>query len=138
MKRNSPISVLLVEDHVRVSQAIARFLQEKGQIEISAIARSGEEALEKLPHLSVDLALIDVSLPNMSGIDLMMILHKEYPDLPCLMLSGHLANSYVTRSLTAGARGYILKGNSTAILEGIQRVLDGEIYLSEELHYLQD
>lgn len=133
--RPRPISILLVEDHLRVGLAITRFLEERGHFQVSAIAQTGEEALEKLSHLSVDLVLIDVNLPKMSGIDLVIVLQKKYPDLPCLMLSGHTASSYVARSLRVGAKGYVLKGNSAAILEGIERVLNGEVYLSEELNY---
>jgi len=76
---------------------------------------------------------VDVSLPDMSGIDFVAALQKDYPHLPCLMLSGHTSAQYVERSLAAGARGYVIKDNFNGILEGIERVLQGEIYISEEL-----
>jgi DNA-binding NarL/FixJ family response regulator len=86
-----------------------------------------------LEVITVDLALVDLSLPRMSGIDLVQRLQQENSRLPCLMLSGHLDSLYVRRSLHAGARGYVLKGDSEAILEGIRKVMKGEIYLSPEL-----
>lgn len=138
MKKNENISILLVEDHARVGLAISRFLEEKGAFKVAEIVRTAEEALERLPNLDIDLVLIDVSLPFMSGIDLVTKLQKEYPSLPCLMLSGHMASSYVTRSLRAGAKGYVLKGNSAAILEGVRQVMDGKIYLSEELNFQKE
>ena len=67
---------------------------------------------------------------------LVKIVHEEFPDLPCVMLSGHLSAQYAQRALEAGARGYLIKDNPIGILSGIQRVLKGEIYLSEELRGL--
>lgn len=126
-------SIFLVEDHAIFAQALLRVLRERGQLEVVDIARSAEEAVEKLPHLSVDLVLVDVSLPRRSGISLVLVLHERYPDLPCVMLSGHLSPHYARRSLEAGARGYLIKDRAEEILQGIRRVLQGEIYVSEEV-----
>jgi DNA-binding NarL/FixJ family response regulator len=70
----------------------------------------------------------------MNGINLVGMIRDQYPNLPCLMLSGHALAHYKNRALDAGARGYILKDNAKAIIEGIRRVLRGEIYVSKELH----
>jgi DNA-binding NarL/FixJ family response regulator len=126
-------SILLVEDHPIFAKALVRVLQEKGQLEISAVAGSAEEALEILPDLVVDLVLVDVSLPDKSGISLVLVLHEKYPKLPCVMLSGHVSQHYARSSLAAGARGYLVKDHAEEILDGIQRVLQGEIYVSEEV-----
>ncbi len=126
-------SILLVEDHAIVAKALTRVLHERGNLDVVAIAESGEKALEKLQNLKVDLALVDVSLPNMSGIELVAEIQNKYPSLPCLMLSGHMSAHYVRRSLDAGARGYVIKDNVAGILEGIQQVLKGEMYVSNEL-----
>ncbi len=77
--------------------------------------------------------LVDVSLPQMNGIELVAVLHTMYPELPCLMLSGHHAAHYVTRALEAGAWGYVLKDNPNEIIEGIERVLEGKIYVCKRL-----
>ena len=129
-------SILLVEDHAIFAQALLRMLRDKGQLDVIAVAKSAEEALEKLPALDVDLVLVDVSLPKRSGISLVVVLHEKYPDLLCVMLSGHLSPHYARRSLDAGARGYLIKDDGAGILKGIQRVLQGEIYVSEELRTL--
>lgn len=126
-------SILLVEDHAIFAQALLRMLQERGHLEISAVATSAEEALEKIPDLEVDLVLVDVSLPQRSGISLVIALHAKYPELPCVMLSGHASQHYARSSLAAGARGYLVKDHANEILEGIERVLQGEIYVSEEV-----
>lgn len=127
------ISILLVEDHAIFAQAILRVLQEKGHMEVVAVAESAEEALEKVSDLDLDLILVDVSLPMKSGISLVLLLHERYPELPCVMLSGHLSQHYARSSLAAGARGYLIKDHANEILEGIERVLQGEIYVSEEV-----
>jgi DNA-binding NarL/FixJ family response regulator len=122
--------IVLIQDHMLFAQVLRRLLTRQIDLEIVDIIQSGEEALRKLPALKVDLALIDVSLPAMSGIDVVRQIHAEIPDLRCLMLSGHLTPKYVKHSLEAGAFGYVLKDDVNGILEGIRRALDGEIYLS--------
>ncbi len=126
-------SIFLVEDHAIFAQSLLRVLREKGHLEVVAVAVSAEEALEKIPELDVDLVLVDVSLPKRSGISLVFLLHEKYPELPCVMLSGHLSPHYVRTSLEAGARGYLVKDRADGILTGIRHVLKGEIYVSEEL-----
>ncbi len=126
-------SLLLVEDHPIVAKTLSRILEQKGNLHVAAVASTAEEALTKIPAVNPDLALVDVSLPKMSGIELAAVLHEKFPGLPCLILTGHVSQHYVQLSLEAGARGYVIKDNVMGILEGIQHVLKGEIYISEEL-----
>jgi DNA-binding NarL/FixJ family response regulator len=126
-------SILVIEDHVVFGKALVRLLTEKANVQIVDVVRSAEEALDKLPNLHVDLALIDVSLPTINGIQLVGMIHRQFPNLLCLMLSGHLTPFYVKRSLEAGARGYVLKDDIPGVLEGVERVLEGEIYISSAL-----
>jgi len=126
-------SILLVEDHAAFANALLNILNKNGNMNVVAVADSAEKALEQLPELHVDLVLVDVSLPHMSGINLVAALHEKYPDLPCVMLSGHMSSQYARRALDAGARGYLLKDNPAGILTGIQHIVKGEIYVSEEL-----
>lgn len=135
------ISILIVEDHGTVAQMIARFVERYIDVSTTEIVMSAEAALEYLAALDhnpgdaslPDLALIDVSLPGMSGIDLVGKLKAVYPDIRCLMLSGHKEPAYVRRSLELGARGYVAKGNPPAIVEGVKRVMEGKIYVSEDV-----
>ena len=126
-------SILIIEDHMSFANAIERLLAGNPDLEIVDIVQSGEEALKKLPELKVDLVLVDVSLPTMNGIDLVQQIRTEFPHIRCLMLSGHMTPKYVKRSLEVGASGYILKDDVNGILEGIQRALDGGIYVSQAL-----
>ena len=126
-------SILVIEDHLVFAKALVRLLTEQANVEVVGVVGTGEEALARLPHLDVDLILIDVSLPTMNGIQVMSLIHEQFPKLLCMMLSGHLTPFYVQRSLEAGARGYVLKDDIAGVLEGVQRVLDGEIYISSAL-----
>ena len=127
------LSILLVENNTIFANVLTRLVNRAGNLQVTQFAETAESALQHLTEQKFDLALVDVSLPLMSGISFVALVHKAYPDLPCLMISGHMVQLYVKRSLEAGARGYVLKDNSAGILEGIQHVLDGEIYLSQEL-----
>ena len=126
-------SILVVEDHLLFADSIQRLLDKQTGLEIVDVVQSGEEALKKLPELKVDLVLVDVSLPAMNGIDLVQQIRSEFPQIRCLILSGHMIQSYVKRSLDAGAHGYVLKDDMNGILEGIRRALNGEIYVSSAL-----
>lgn len=126
-------SILLVEDHKLVAQVLSNILRQRGGYDVVAVLRSGEEALSLLSGFQVDLILVDVSLPGMSGIDFVQMVRERHPDVPCLMISGHAASRYVNKSLEAGARGYVLKDDMEGIVEGVQRVLEGGTYLSKQL-----
>jgi len=126
-------SILLVEDHKMLAEALANILRWKGQFEVVEIVGTAAEALERLPELQVDLVLVDIFLPRGNGIDLVEKINEEYPLLPCLMLSAHTADRYVRRSLEAGARGYVVKDDIEDVIEGIRHVLDGGIYLSKQV-----
>lgn len=129
----STISILLVEDHAVFATALLRVLSGNPNLNVVSTVQSAEKALEELLNLQVDLVLTDVSLPHMNGIDLVKELRLKYPRLPCAVLSGHLAVDYVQRALDAGANGYMVKDNPAGILEGIQHILNGEVYVSKEV-----
>jgi DNA-binding NarL/FixJ family response regulator len=129
-------SILLVEDHKIMAETLVHILNTKGNFKVADVAESAEDALDWLSERQfdhqVDLALVDVVLPSISGIELVSMIHQKYPDLPCLMISGRSAGQYVKCSLAAGARGYVLK-DDLHVMKGIQRVLEGGTYLSRQL-----
>lgn len=129
-------SILLVEDHPGFAKALLNMLAQNPDLNIVAVAESAEAALSRLragKGINIDLILVDYSLPDMNGIDLLETLHREYPNLPCAMISGHLSLQHARRALEAGARGYMIKDDPLGILKGIQHILNGELYVSEEL-----
>ncbi len=125
-------TILVVEDHPLFVQSLARLLRDRGNHEVTPVA-SGEQALNELGDSKFDLVMIDVSLPGMSGIDLVGEIHEKKPDLPCLMVSGHMATHYVHQSMESGARGYVLKEDIPGILEAIKQVLRGGTFISRAL-----
>ena len=127
------IAVFLVEDNRFVADAMDGLLKTYADVELAAVARTGEEALAMLPTVTADVALVDLALPGMNGIDVVAAIGRARPELPCLILSAHREDNYITQALSVGARGYITKELPLAIVEGIERVLAGEIYLSEDL-----
>ena len=129
----STSSILLVEDHQAYASTLMSVLNKEENPHIVAVVDTIEKAMEKLAELQIDLVLVDISLPRVNGIDLMAEIRKQYPDLRCVMLSGHLSPEYVRRALDAGARGYLLKDDLAGILAGIQQVFKGGIYVSKEL-----
>ena len=129
----NPYSIFLVEDHAGFASALNNMLSQKENLKIVAVAGTAEEALEQLRDVKVDLVLIDFSLPDMTGLNLLERLHQEHPDLRCAVLSGHLLPQHARRALDVGGRGYLIKDNPAEILTGIQCMLRGEIYVSKEL-----
>lgn len=126
-------SILIVEDHKVYASALLRLLSANPELQIVAVSETAEQALEQLTGARVDLVLADISLPTMSGIDLITVLNQRYPNLPSAILSGHLSADYVRRAMEAGAHGYLVKDNPSGILEGIQKILAGETYISEDV-----
>jgi DNA-binding NarL/FixJ family response regulator len=126
--QSGTIDVLLVEDHGMMRDALVEFLAGFPNVRVAGAVATGDEALAHVSGQQPDLVLADVSLPGMSGIDLVEEIGKRWPDLPCLMLSGHHASSYVQRSREAGARGYLLKGNPDELEAAIDAVAKGGTY----------
>lgn len=125
--------LLLVEDHPIFAEALLLVLAQRDDLQVIKVVNTAEKALQLLPNLVLDLLLVDVSLPQMNGIDLVAQLSQLYPHMPCLLISGHMSSLYVKRGMDAGGRGYAIKDNAAGIIEGIYQILRGEIYISKEL-----
>jgi DNA-binding NarL/FixJ family response regulator len=130
-------SILLVEDHKIMAETLVRILRTKGNFDVADVAESAEDAMDWLSACAgnhqIDLALVDVVLPRTSGIELVSMIQEKYPGLPCLMISGRSGGQYVSRSLSAGARGYVLKDDLHEVVQGIRLVLDGGTYFSKHI-----
>jgi DNA-binding NarL/FixJ family response regulator len=125
--------LLLVEDHPIFAEVLVQALELRDDLKVIMRVDTAERALEVISNLSPDLILVDISLPKMNGIDLVGRLHKIRPDIPCLMISGHISVPYLKRCLAAGARGYAIKDSAKGIIDGIDQVMRGEIYISTDL-----
>jgi DNA-binding NarL/FixJ family response regulator len=125
--------IYLVEDHPLMRATLADYLSMAADVDLVGTAATAEDALAALDRDQPDLLLVDVSLPGMSGLSLVETVGERWPELACMILSGHAQPSQVERALKAGARGYILKGNPYEIPDAIRHVLAGGTYLSESL-----
>lgn len=127
-----PHHVFIVEDHSLMREMMSAYVSDLPDLSVCGTARTADEAIAQLTARA-DLALVDVALPGRSGIDLIGELQTLWPDLPCLVCSGHDEASYIKRALKAGARGYVAKGNPAELAEAIRCLLEGSVYLSASL-----
>jgi DNA-binding NarL/FixJ family response regulator len=122
--------LFIVEDHPVMRQSLRTFMKRQAYVSVCGEAATAEAALGEIAQVEPDLVLIDVSLPGMSGLDLLKLLREQHPNLPCVMLSGHGERSHVDVALMAGARGYILKENTDELAVALHTIIQGGTYLS--------
>jgi DNA-binding NarL/FixJ family response regulator len=122
--------ILIADDHAIVRSGLKRVLDAKADMEVVAEAEDGAEAVEKSLKEHVDIAILDVSMPRLTGIQAAAELHKREPDVKILMLSMHDSEQFLFESLRAGASGYVLKsGADTDIVDAVRAAMRGESYL---------
>jgi DNA-binding NarL/FixJ family response regulator len=126
-------NIFLVDDQPDLVSVLRDFLNGLPDVIVCGVAASGQEALAQLPTLSVALVLVDASLPDITGIELVKAIGAWRPALPCLMLSGYQDVARVRVALAAGALGYIVKGDPCELAEAIRLALNDEIYLSPQV-----
>lgn len=132
MSRQKQYDVMVVDDHPIVRQGLTALLAPQPDMRICCETGSAEEALELLKQHTHDLALVDLTLTGMSGLELLRHLATDYPALPVLVISMHDEKIYAERALQAGARGYIMKQEaSDTLIFAARQILEGKIYLSE-------
>lgn len=112
----------LVDDHAWLLEMQARMLDLEPDFEVVGTALSAEAALDDLPD-DVDLALVDLTLPGMTGLDLIRVLRDQRPGLPCLVLSAYPGVQHAAAARDAGAAAYVEKGDPKALLAAIRQTL---------------
>lgn len=130
--RRGKRTVLIVDDHPIVRQGLAQLIDQEQDLEVCGQAEDAHEAMQAIHSLHPDMVIVDISLKDTSGMDLIKDLKVRHPDLPVLTLSMHDEAVYGERALRAGARGYIMKQEATEnVVTAIRRVLAGELYVSD-------
>lgn len=125
--------VLLVENHAILRQGLKRLLEDEG-IEVVGEAENGRAGVKLTEELLPDLVVMDISLPELGGIEATRQIRKYHPHIQVVMLTIHSQESYVYKALEAGANGYLLKETAAeALIEAIEKVMKGEIYISPSL-----
>ena len=126
------IRILIADDHAIVRQGLRQIMEEEPGMEVVAEFANGSDAFEWLRNHNCDIALVDIAMPGMNGIDLLKELHKDKPDLPVLILSTYAENQYAVRLIKAGACGYLTKECAPMdIVEAVQCVASGKKYFSQ-------
>lgn len=128
------IRVVLADDHVFVRDGIKSLLENEANIEVVGEAIDGADALEVVAAHTPDLLIVDIRMPNLTGIEVVEKLRSDNNDVKIIMLSMHESEEYVLKSIKAGADGYLLKGSSKdEFLKALHTVANGGKYFSGDI-----
>ena len=128
------ISVVIADDHVLVRQGIRRFLESAGDIEVLAEVGDGLELLRKLAQVSPDVVLLDLHMPQMTGIEAAQRIKRDYPRVRILVLTADDAVPQVLALLKTGADGYVLKtARMEEVIHAVRQVYSGNVALSPQV-----
>lgn len=140
MNSNSPATaarkhrIFLVDDHPLVREGLTNLINEQNDLIVCGEAEDSAGAITGIAKTRPDVALVDISLKNESGLELVKNLESQFPLVALIVLSMHDEALYAERALRAGARGYVMKRESTkSVLASVRRVLEGGVYVSERV-----
>ncbi len=129
--------VFIVDDHPLVREWLTSLINQQPDLNVCGEAAAAAEAMQAVAVSKPEVAIVDISLKDSSGIELIKDLKHSYPGLVVLVLSMHEESHYAERALRAGAKGYIMKRETTKrVVEAIRTVLAGKFYLSEAMEQL--
>lgn len=127
------INLLIADDHTMFLEGIVSLLGQESEINSIRKANNGIEALDIIKTAAVDLVILDISMPEMDGIELTKILKKNYPKIKILVVSTHSNVNIISRLIRIGVNGYLLKNaEKSELLEAIHSIMEGNNYFSEE------
>ena len=128
------LSLLLVDDHTVVREGLKRLIDPEANLWTITEASTGIQALECLRRQPIDLAIADLSMPGMSGLDLTRRIKSEFPSVAVLILTMHSEEQYAIRVLQAGASGFVTKDTAAAeLMAAVRKVAAGGVFLSTHL-----
>lgn len=126
--------LLIVDDHPMMRTGLAQLIENEDDLRVCAEADNAAQALDAALGQKLDLILLDISLPDKNGLELIKDIRAVKPTLPILVVSMHDEALYAERVLRAGGRGYIMKQEGgKKLLEAIRQVLNGQIYVSDKI-----
>jgi DNA-binding NarL/FixJ family response regulator len=131
------VRILLVDDHPLVRRALADLISEEQDLEVCGEASSVAAALENMFDNPADLAVVDISLEGTSGLELVKAMRQQHPTVPVIVFSMHDEKVYAERCIRAGARGYVMKRESTRrIIAAIRDAISGRVAISPDMAQL--
>jgi DNA-binding NarL/FixJ family response regulator len=129
-----PIRILLADDHTVMRRGLRLLLESQPEFSVVAEAADGRQAVEQAEATQPDVAVVDIAMPNLSGIEAAHRMSVALPHLAILILSMHSDEGYVLRALKAGAKGYLLKDSAEGdLIEAIKVVHEGRTFFSPEI-----
>lgn len=134
-------SIFLVDDHHPVRDGLRALLSAQENFTVIGEAENGKDALLQIPLLLPQLVLLDITLPDITGIEVTRLLQEKLPEIKIIIISVHADSESILRSLRAGAQGYLLKESAgTELLEAICAVCAGQQYISHKVirHEIQE
>lgn len=134
MTNKETIKILIADDHAIVREGLKQILADTGDIVVVGDAENGNDAIKLARSVDADMLLLDISMPDKSGIEVLKQIKKECPKIAVLVLSMHREDQYAIRSLKAGASGYMNKQSAPAeLVDAIRQVAGGRKYISPAL-----
>lgn len=128
------IKILLVDDHKIIRDGIISLLADQPNYNVVAEASNGKEALDILEKMKIDIAIIDINIPEMNGIDCTHAITEKYDQTRVIALTMHSEEIYLTKMIEAGAVGYILKSlGKKELINALNAIVDGKHYYSPEI-----
>ncbi|TXT26783.1 MAG: LuxR family transcriptional regulator [Gallionellaceae bacterium] len=128
------IKILVVDDHALIRKGMKQILDNTEDMRVAGEADSGAQAIRMVQASPYDVVLLDITMPDRNGIDVLRQLKINHPQMPVLMLSMHPEEQYALRSMKAGAAGYLSKQSApTQLVKAIRQVASGKKYISSEL-----
>jgi two-component system, NarL family, invasion response regulator UvrY len=128
------INILIADDHELIREGLKKILKKEADMEVLCEARDANEIFEQVKNKKLNIVLLDISMPGLSGLDVLTELRQNYSKLPVLILSMHPEDRFAVRALKAGAAGYITKDSAvTELVKAIRRVIAGGKYVSVRL-----
>ncbi len=134
MSEQAKIRVFSVDDHPLLREGIAAIINNQPDMAMVAQAATGREAIQKFREVRADVTLMDLRLPDMSGIDAIIAIRTEFPDARIVVLTTFDGDVEIQRALAAGARGYLLKNMAPSVLvDGVRQVHAGKKRIPQEV-----
>jgi serine/threonine protein kinase len=128
--RKRTLRIILADDHTILRKSLANLLESHDDFVVVAEAGDGESALQQTVAIQPDILMLDINMPNRSGLDILPSIREQAPDVKVLILTGREEDAYIMRALRAGAHGYMLKSSDESdLVDGMHKAMSGDLVL---------
>src|SRR3970282_840825 len=125
------VRIVIVDDHLILIQGVRKLREGEGDYEVVGQATDGREGVELVARLKPDIAVLDITMPGLNGLDATRAIAKKSPQTKAILLTMHKENPYVVEALAAGVRGYVIKSQTAGdLLRAVKEVCANRVYLS--------